>query len=605
MPGVKNMAEMVTKLELENAKVDVKDLGEAVNEIKVVTPRYGAPFKSGPLASKEIEDKGNAAVAALNAKADEVVAKGFYTGYATETALKASLPTASEMRARADDTRKIWRWNRTSAEGVTPITGTWTDTGLSDKDLAAADATTKANAAEANANNYTDTQVPQEINKVAERNAEGIDLKQEVDVEGKIYARYGQDGGLYLTGMDGISVQEKLKSSPEYSGTVKADLASFEDPDGAIFLRIDSDSELHLVGQNGSVQENMALIAPKITNIRRDKRYFFIDEVQPYLSNLVASGMAFAPIPITLMPSKFTVPSSITNLKLTPPTGYIPLDSPYYKNDQVVHPYIFECIGTMRGYRYILSINPYTYEIHENPVIYGSNDLENFEMLTGFAQPLDTPPEGGFLSDTGFTYDPELGELICYWRVTRRPDDELVYTSYWCKRTKDLYTWTEKEQFFPELENGVDGLTSPAILFDPKTGLWHLWNIKQEGVVVHRTAPSLFGPWSASEVIAGASLTTPWHLEVKWCGDKMLMLINRSKSNSNYFLGISSDGTNWTFGASPMFDVQLDALYKATFIPNLDSSNNFYLDVFYTTNHTVDPDLKRRLFHVQTNTIAI
>lgn len=70
----------------------------------------------------------------FQAQADEVIAQGFYTGYATETALKASLPAVSEMRARADDTRKIWRWNRTSAVGVTPITGTWIDTGLSDLD---------------------------------------------------------------------------------------------------------------------------------------------------------------------------------------------------------------------------------------------------------------------------------------------------------------------------------------------------------------------------------------------------------------------------------------------------------------------------------------
>ncbi|MEG1695793.1 MAG: SGNH/GDSL hydrolase family protein [Acinetobacter sp.] len=156
MPGEKNMAEMVTKLELENAKVDAKDWGEAVNEIKVITPRYGDPFKSGPMAIQEIEQNGAAAVVALNAKADEVVAQGFYKGFPTETALKASLPTVSEMRARADDTRKIWRWNRTSAEGVAPVTGTWTDTGLSDKEIAAADATTKATAAEVNAKIYAD-----------------------------------------------------------------------------------------------------------------------------------------------------------------------------------------------------------------------------------------------------------------------------------------------------------------------------------------------------------------------------------------------------------------------------------------------------------------
>ena len=139
------MADIVTKQELEAAKIDVKNAGEAVNEKKIVNPRYGAPFKSLPLAIEE-----------LNIKADDVIAQGFYKSYATETALKASLPAVSEMRARADDTRKIWRWNRTSAEGVAPVTGTWTDTGLSDKDIAAADATAKANAAEANAKDYVD-----------------------------------------------------------------------------------------------------------------------------------------------------------------------------------------------------------------------------------------------------------------------------------------------------------------------------------------------------------------------------------------------------------------------------------------------------------------
>lgn len=113
----------VTKEKLINADIDVANLGKATNELGIVNPRYGDPYKTAPQTIKD-----------LQSKADDVIAKGFYTGYATETALKASLPAVSEMRARADDTRKIWRWNRTSAEGVIPVTGTWTDTGLSDLD---------------------------------------------------------------------------------------------------------------------------------------------------------------------------------------------------------------------------------------------------------------------------------------------------------------------------------------------------------------------------------------------------------------------------------------------------------------------------------------
>lgn len=119
------MADMVTKQELEAAKIDVKHAGEAVNTKKVITPRYGAPFKSLPLVAAEAQ-----------AKADEVVAQGFYRGYTTEALLLAAKPAVAEMRARADDTRKIWRWTRTGAEGVTPVTGTWIDTGLSDLDQA-------------------------------------------------------------------------------------------------------------------------------------------------------------------------------------------------------------------------------------------------------------------------------------------------------------------------------------------------------------------------------------------------------------------------------------------------------------------------------------
>lgn len=86
--------------------------------------------------SQSLQVEQQATLNQFQAKADDVIAQGFYKSYATETALKASLPTVSEMRARADDTRKIWRWSRTSAEGVTPVTGTWTDTGLSDLDQA-------------------------------------------------------------------------------------------------------------------------------------------------------------------------------------------------------------------------------------------------------------------------------------------------------------------------------------------------------------------------------------------------------------------------------------------------------------------------------------
>lgn len=60
------MADMVTKQELEAAKIDVKHAGEVVNEKKVINPRYGQSFNSFPL---ELENLAKAIKIALAAGA--------------------------------------------------------------------------------------------------------------------------------------------------------------------------------------------------------------------------------------------------------------------------------------------------------------------------------------------------------------------------------------------------------------------------------------------------------------------------------------------------------------------------------------------------------
>lgn len=106
------------ELIIGNAMNDCGKIDEALNEKKVVNPRRGSAFKSLPLAIQE------------------VIETGGFEPFKTETALLASVPTLTKKAAYALDTHKIWLWTRTSAEGVTPITGTWTDTGLSAIDQA-------------------------------------------------------------------------------------------------------------------------------------------------------------------------------------------------------------------------------------------------------------------------------------------------------------------------------------------------------------------------------------------------------------------------------------------------------------------------------------
>src|SRR5574344_1119061 len=48
--------EIVTRQELIDAKRDAQDLGKAVNEKVIVSPRYGDDFKSLPMIADEFQD---------------------------------------------------------------------------------------------------------------------------------------------------------------------------------------------------------------------------------------------------------------------------------------------------------------------------------------------------------------------------------------------------------------------------------------------------------------------------------------------------------------------------------------------------------------------
>ncbi|WP_441367836.1 pyocin knob domain-containing protein [Acinetobacter lwoffii] len=83
----------VTREKLINADKDVDSLGEAANEVKVVNPRYGNPYYSGPLAVQHIMDMGG------------------WDSFPTQAELQASTPTTSAKVAIALDTGFLWRFS--------------------------------------------------------------------------------------------------------------------------------------------------------------------------------------------------------------------------------------------------------------------------------------------------------------------------------------------------------------------------------------------------------------------------------------------------------------------------------------------------------------
>lgn len=132
------MADYLTAQDLLDAKVDAATLSDVVNsdETTEVTARLGEVY---PSMAKAIYT---------------IIQNGGFEPFLTQTALLASVPTVPKKAAKALDTKKVWYWNGSA----------WVDTGLSELDLAKADATTKANTAKSEAITAAETDATTKAN---------------------------------------------------------------------------------------------------------------------------------------------------------------------------------------------------------------------------------------------------------------------------------------------------------------------------------------------------------------------------------------------------------------------------------------------------------
>ena len=421
---------------------------------------------------------------------------------------------------------------------------------------------------------------------------------------------YLYDGATFTKAPDTILEQAKTYADskledanlPAYNAS--KNLLDLEDVLGNNYAFFDEEANLNLEKMNGvSVQDAISDLQESSTGNRNNNtKRFFTKALYDYINQLNASHIDYPQLPYTQFPERFTVPDSIVNdIKLPlSTTPRLVIDTPYRADDKSVHPYILEFANPIRGYKYIMALNPYTTDKEENPVIYGGNSLTDFKMLTGFTQPLDTPPDGGYLSDNGLTYDPINGDLIAYWRSTTGSGASLRST-YWCKRTKDLLNWSDKTELFKNHDRVSDDMISPSILYNPQDGLWHCWNVNggiSESAIRHRTATSIYGDWSEPKIINPQG-TTPWHLEVKFVGDKFVMIIF-SRPKRNHYLGVSNDGLAWKFSATALFANSVEGTYKSTFLPKFNAQNQLYLDVLYTADNS-----NLWLYNTQSNAINV
>lgn len=136
--------------------------------------------------------------------------------------------------------------------------------------------------------------------------------------------------------------------------------------------------------------------------------------------------------------------------------------------NQCVHPDLLY----MKDDKYIMCVNPYPYgyELLENPVLYQSSDLENWEYISG---PIDFPQTSGgrkHFSDSALA---KSEEYICLYR-------ECVYdvfssvTRIYKQKSIDLKNWYGKELLFSSPMDECD-IISPSIYYD-ENGIMHFYS---------------------------------------------------------------------------------------------------------------------------------
>uniref|UniRef100_UPI003892AC1C hypothetical protein n=1 Tax=Acinetobacter baumannii TaxID=470 RepID=UPI003892AC1C len=485
--------------------------------------------------------------------------------FATTALLNSSRPTENQSYAKALDTGKVWFWDKPIGS---PDGNYWSLTNLSDLDKAIQyfDLKFKNNALES-LFDFNDS----EQNTVARILSDGdietakfgklsnlpestLDqAKQYVDFKTKsldedfsqslfdfrdkdesIVAQLLENGDLNLAALDGKGVAQFIKLLLSVSADSSEDSSIFKlhDVEGNLVFDFTNDGDVIFDGG-----KSLKALAHKESNsvIGIPSSYELLtDDFNSLISSYRnLSHISDLPIPTGLCSQKFKISNKaeFLNLKISQ-AERIKIDTPYYQDDHVVHPFLCNFYKTFRGFKHLLLLTPYhnTDSIFENPCVYGSNDLLNFELLSDMPQPIYERYSGSYNynSDNFGVYDHTTGEFCVCWRNgTTQSGFDL-----WMSKTSDGITWTERERLTPLSD---ELLLSPNILFNPLLNKWVMYSISND--VIHesfagnkfnyRLAENLHGPWS--EPVFIDTPFTSWHQETRYCGNQFITIINDQK----------------------------------------------------------------------------
>ncbi|MGB9040562.1 MAG: hypothetical protein WCC23_18915 [Acinetobacter calcoaceticus] len=678
-------------LGLLDGKVDATKIDEIIDDLTSMQTDIDSALNNVTNALGEFDLTSQEAI-------QQVIKAGLMEGFKTEAELLASRPTVSKKYGKAEDTKKIWFWDK--PEGA-PAGNYWVSTGLSELDQAKEFADEKfleANGIsrelyQALANyllkvlflqNNSDGSLIKQVDQDGEtfyhvdkdtrfwfaglakdlvteiyertRYEDGVDIEVKRDPDGEEYYKVDKDTKFYFAGLPKDLVTELYERTRYEAGT---DIEVKRDPDGEEYFKIDKDTKFYFAGLAKDlvteIYERTRYEAGTDIEVKRDidgEEYYKVDKNTKFwfagldtdlvsaINSKAESGLSLtdtsnltnysyrdtfipkaerllsffrntqnsgllAPVPLHSFEQNFSISDTwLDQAKISTWGNYIPVKTPYGDDRGVVHPQILEFPNKFMGYRYIVSITGYTNGAlaEENPFILGSNDLQKFDLITGLIDEPDsyTWEHGTVYNSDVFTfYDMKTGELCMvfrtYWADTDGVAPNESHEKLFIRRTKDGKTWSNRE-----VMNDKFPLVAPAIIYDVKTETYHLYGV--DNGIRHYTSKTAKNDWVLVGVIAAPADKAPWHVDVKFVGDKQVIVVHDriwspSSKNRGFFIGISSDFHNFSWASDFWNTADYSGVYKATFLPQFNDSNQLRLVYLWTSDSSpTDPKYRYKLF---------
>ena len=572
----------------------------------------------------------------------QVIETGGFEPFGTEEELLESIPTIAKKAAKALDTKKVWLWDGSK----------WNDTGLSEYDLAKGYIDNKLR--ETNEDNIFELLDSLEnIVLKVEKNGDicVVGLKESIQFHIKnliqsvfnsdnpndlfilkdsfenVILNFDKDANISIAG-----IWNTLREAVGQAYPDDQNLYCFTDSLKNVYAKFDNEGHLHLSDiYPTSVQNkfNSDALKPVSYASSRSNSFELTDSaLKAHMNRIVMQPGISAPVPLGSVPVQLDINLEGLSKLITTQNTAITVNTFLQNDDRVVHPYAVEFKGGFRGFHYWLGLTPFpnTDDSHENPILMGSNDLLDFETIDGFPQPFAFRPVPDFTkghlpghmynSDDFVFYDHNSGELCMGWRPVygykTKAGGETIYENYIeYRRTLDGYNWTPTERLTESVDMYQDSMLSPSLLYDFDAKVWRLYAVKMLGagswndcVIQYRESKTL-GNWGKPVDIPVPASIRPWHIDVRYVGNKVVMLINDYTKSQNLYFAYSLDGKIFTISETSILTGDFLAPYKASFLPVF-KDETYKMKIFWSSNGVQEDKSKNWNFFInETNEVEI